>query len=199
MPTLKAIKESKKRAKLLKKANLLNPEKYDLRKPLTSRQIGQINKLWNGPKHKDGGRGQGWKNTLNNPDIVKRHLSKKKANLLKEQGYQVVNQTVYIPKNGAKEIHVKGMEIVKKYSDAIEKDFIFPTGDILKNLQELSSRPLKTNQYVTVKIGNNAPFNQTFDSFLTLLNYLGKWKPRDKFSDREELIGHMSLVEIFEN
>lgn len=199
MPTLKAIKTAKKKAKLLKKAHLLNPEKYDLRKPLTSRQIGQINKLWDGPKHKDGGRGQGWKKTLNNPDIVKRHLSKKKANQLKSLGYQVVNQTVYIPKDGAIDIHVKGDEIVKRYSDAIEKDFIFPRGGILDQLEKLSNKTLKRNQYVTVKIGNNAAFNQSFDSFVTLLNYLGKWKPRDKFADREDLIGKMSLVEIFDN
>jgi len=199
MSKRKAIqKEYKRKARLLKKHKLID---YDLRKELSPAQMAAITKKWAGKKDHDGeGHHGGFGYLIENKKdkYIHRHVSKKRARQLKELGYPVHGQRVYIDKEGFDNIHIRGDQIIKQNDEKRIKDFLLGGADILKELEKRLNKNLKPNETVTVRIGNNSPFRTALPSYESLLNYVSNWQPKADFNRRDELIGLMSLVEFIE-
>lgn len=196
MSTRKAIKEYKRKARLLKKHNLID---FDLRHNLTAAQKAVISKKWNGRKNHDGeGHHGGFGYLIENKKnrYTHRHVSKKRAKQLKALGYPVHGQRVYIDKEGYKKISIKGNQIIKENDEKKIKDFLLTGADVLKEIEKRLSKKLKPHETVTVRIGDNAAFRTKLVSYESLLNYVSNWKPRKDFNRRDELIGLMSIVEF---
>ena len=190
-------KQQKEIAKKLKSAKLID---FDLRRNLTPAQKGRITKLWKGPKHKEtGGRGEGWKTILDNEQIVFRSVSKKREKQLVELGYRSNGKgRVYIDSEGFDEVHIKRNKIIKKKPGKVISDLLIPDRDVLETLERLTDKPMPRGMEVTVRIGDYAPFRQSFVSFESLLRYVSNWKPKKDLEQRDNLVGQMSIVKIFE-
>ena len=64
--------------------------------------------------------------------------------------------------------------------------------DFFDNAKKVFSKKLKKGEYVSVRIGDNRPFNRTFTDINTLLNYMQGWTPIDE--QKEKLISHISII-----
>jgi hypothetical protein len=69
----------------------------------------------------------------------------------------------------------------------------------------LYNKKLGKHEYITVKIGDNRPFNTTFPNLNSLLNYMHAWQPKDAikypnsdWAKKENMISHISIVKIFD-
>ena len=192
MPTRRQLKETKRQAKLLKKAGLIE---YDLRRTLTPAQRGRITKLWKGPKDKETGRRtQGWKPILDSGEYVFRTVNKKRIRQFDELGYRTAKKRIYIHARGFDKVHIKGNKIVKSKPGKQTEDLLIPPENFLKELEARVGTPRKKGEFLTVRIGDREPFSKSFVSYQSLLQYIEKWKPHDKFADREALINQMSIV-----
>lgn len=60
---------------------------------------------------------------------------------------------------------------------------------------------LKDDEYVTVRIGGNAPFKVAYDknAYQLFIGYLTNWTPKDEGANKDELIDQMSIVRIARN
>lgn len=186
-------KEYKRKARLLKKHKLIN---YDLRHDLTPAQMAVITKKWSGrPDHDGEGHHGGFGHLIENNEVVKRHVSKKRARDLKRLGYPVHKQSVYINKRGYENVHIQHDRIIYREKGKQVADFLLQGNDILKTLERRFNRGIKKNQRITVRIGNYAPFSVSMTSYEDLHKYITKWQPSGGgVATREDLIDQMSIV-----
>lgn len=64
--------------------------------------------------------------------------------------------------------------------------------DFFENAKKVFAKKLKKGEYISVRIGDNRPFNRSFTDINTLLNYMHAWTPIDE--QKEKLIGHISII-----
>lgn len=195
MPTRKEIAEYKKKAKILKRYKLID---HDLRSKPTPAQRAVVTRLWKGRIAKDPNRRShfaGWGSILTDSDTIVRTVSDKRARQLKQLGYRVSGRRVFLDSEGADKLHIKGNKIIRTYPDKEIEDILIGAKEIIPELERLTTdRPLKSNEFVTVRIGDHSPFRERFDNINRLLNYVSKWQPRKDFHLRDDLINQMSIV-----
>ena len=69
--------------------------------------------------------------------------------------------------------------------------------DFHAKLKHLSKTKLKKNQFITVKIGDHATFNNRFQNYADLFHYVNNvFSPKDRGESKENLMRYMSIVEI---
>jgi len=172
-------------AKKLKLNKLIS---YDLRKSLNPQQKAAITRQWN--QYGDFIEG----------DYVKRSVSKKRAIKMKQTGFKTHNKNVWLPTEGfdKHKIRIKGDKVIYSSADKYRIIPIQLKSEFLAKLKKLSKKKLKRGEFVTVKIGVNAPFWKLFTSYGELLNYVTGWEPKEDKNIKDELIGQMSTVVYFD-
>lgn len=188
MPKRNTQNTIKQRARALKRAGVID---YDLRRTLTPGQKAAITRAWRGTGR--GVQSLPWGRIVSRDDIVRRTVSPKKAKLLRQLGYAVAGRRVFIDTEGHPEVHIRGNKIIKSGRGKKEiVDFIVDKENLLATLKRLSGTKLPPNEFLTVKIGNNAAFRRRFVSYSQLLRYLSHWKPKKDFNMRDDLINQRS-------
>lgn len=66
--------------------------------------------------------------------------------------------------------------------------------DFFNNAKKVFAKKLKKGEYVTVRVGDNRPFNRSFTDIKSLLNYMKEWRPND--ASKENLISHISITRL---
>lgn len=160
---------------------------FDLRKKLTASQKSSITK--NYKKYRD---------IIDFPnEFVKRYVSKKTINEFKKAKiYTILNNKVYIPKNGYEDIKIgnyfgkkaiiRTMPLKTRGQQKKVIDIIDSQKNILKNEDFLRGK-LPPNSDITARIGDNSPFIQGYSSVRELLAYINTTFTQD-------LISQISLV-----
>jgi hypothetical protein len=185
-------------AKKLKKLGVYNYNIRDLKTELNNNktvpQKSVISRLWK--EHKNHG---------NKKAFVKRHVSHSRAKQLKQSGFSVAGQTVFIPTDGfdPHKIRIRGNSVVYKNHAREERTrLVIPgsksKGNLVSLIENEFKRPMTFGYSVTVRIGDNAPFSIRFNNAERLNRYLSRWSPRDPKSNRERLISQMRVVKIFD-
>jgi len=170
---------------------------WDLRRKLDPIQIDYADELY-----------KEYKYILNRPEkYVKRRVSQKTRDIWEQHGYATNNKYLILPTNGYTSIHVSSEQIIRKREDIdqgtgevmVKREKIYPDVgiDLYNKIMHTFSLPLETGERVTLKIGKNAPFSQSYDSAEKLLNYVTNWIPKDKDVDKADLIAQMSTVRVF--
>lgn len=176
----------------LKKLGVLN---YDLRKPLSTGQKANITKKANQ-----------FAGVLSRPGMYfKLGADKKTIRNAHQAEYLTSKTSIFIKrkpfytsasiKNGV--ITLK--ELQGDGSRELEYKIHLPgTKEFFKLSEKLAKQPRNKNQWLTLKIGGNAPFNRTFQNVNQLLNYLSSFKLKDG-GNWEELMPEISLVTMKTN
>lgn len=181
-----AEKSYKEKARLLKKAGLLN---IDLRKTPTSSQKGTITKAFD--KHKS---------LLSNlQDFTIRTVSRKTAKSIDTAALKIKTKSgkekLFIPTPHGEKVRIKKGRVnldTKNYHEEI-----YPGGwQFFDNAKKIFKKKLGKNEYITVRIGENAAFNRTFKDINSLLFYMRDWSPKDAQESKQNLIGHISIVKV---
>lgn len=67
-------------------------------------------------------------------------------------------------------------------------------------LKKLSQTKLKKNQFISVRIGDNATFSSRFKNYADLYHYVQNvFQPKDKGQTKAGILRYMSVVEIETN
>lgn len=162
---------------------------YDLRYTLSSAQKSVITK-----KFKE------YSQFLKHPDeFHSAHVGDKTAKVLKQAGFKVTPKgRAIIPLKKYDTAQIKKGRIYFKGKEGKETTYLVGHKDFHRKLKELSERPLKRNQMITVRIGDRAPFARKFDTYAELFYYLeNEFEAKDKGKTYENLLPLMSLVEIY--
>lgn len=108
-----------------------------------------------------------------------------------------------VPLKGFDSATIRGEKIIfegrnKKMGKRIKETVtLAQSHDFHAKLKHLSKTKLKKNQYLTVKIGDNASFNNRFQNYADLFHYVNNvFTPKDKGQSKEKLMRHISIVEI---
>lgn len=183
----------KAKAKALKAIGAL--PSYDLRKPLNESQKRHIRRVWRelheiatAPEKffiREVSRTTG-KTAKDNGIASKALTGKKKAK-------------IYIPRDHYQTVKIKKDKIILQAQEKkVNKQrhiLLTPTKKLLDRLKYLSEhKKLKPYEYLQVRVGNNSPFHQMFDSYENLLNYLSGWNPKDFKADKDNLIMQISIA-----
>jgi hypothetical protein len=142
---------------------------------------------------------------LKRPDEFKvAKVSKSTAKAMKASGIKVskTNKAI-VPLKGFDKATIKGEKIIfegrnKKTGKGIKETVTLAQAhDFHAKLKHLSKTKLKKNQYLTVKIGDNASFNNRFQNYADLFHYVQNvFTPKDRGQSKEKLLRYMSIVEI---
>ena len=131
-------------------------------------------------------------------------VSKSTAKAMKASGIKVskTNKAI-VPLKGFDKATIKGEKIIfegrnKKTGKGIKETVTLAQAhDFHAKLKHLSKTKLKKNQYLTVKIGDNASFNNRFQNYADLFHYVQNvFTPKDRGQSKEKLLRYMSIVEI---
>jgi hypothetical protein len=145
---------------------------------------------------------------LNNPDKFKvATVSKATKKELKSSGFQVTKTNkAIIPLKGFDKATIKKGTIIFEGVNAKTKKTIKETVTLAtsKNFHDkllsLSKKKLGRNQMLTVKIGDNAAFNNRFQNYADLFHYINNvFTPKDPGESKARLMRYMSVVEISED
>ncbi len=142
---------------------------------------------------------------LKRPDEFKvAKVSKSTAKAMKASGIKVskTNKAI-VPLKGFDKATIKGEKIIfegrnKKTGKGIKETVTLAQAhDFHAKLKHRSKTKLKKNQYLTVKIGDNASFNNRFQNYADLFHYVQNvFTPKDRGQSKEKLLRYMSIVEI---
>ena len=165
-----------KKARELKRAGFLD---YDLRKTLNQGQKSAITKLWK-------------KNSAvitHAENFESRHVAKAAAEKMRRDGYTVNKKgRVFVQKEGYNEVSIKsrkkkdGSREVKITRTADNKKAVtkvYTNFELLRALESVDQKKLKKNQFVTVKIGDNAAFKSKYKDTRQLMDYVKHFQPKD--------------------
>lgn len=135
------------------------------------------------------------------------NVGKKTAKELKESGYKVTRLgKAIIPKKEFSKVEIQKGAI--KYTGTnragekiTEKVTLVSAKNFHSKLLSIAQKPLKKNQMLTIKIGDNAAFNTRFQSYADLHKYLTmEFKPNPGKNGKKQtvaqLMRHISIVEI---
>jgi len=174
----------KSRAKKLKDKGFLN---IDLRKRLSKSDKSLITRRYNN-----------YGKFFTNKFIIRR-VGNKRIKEMKESGFKTFGNKVILPTDGfnPKQIKIKKNKVVYSGADKSREIMIGPKINFLERLERLTKRKLMRGEFVTVRIGENAPFWRTFKDYAELLNYVTGWTPKSLIDSSEELISQMSVVKYF--
>lgn len=132
-------------------------------------------------------------------------IDKKNVKAFKDSGLKVTGKRKsVIPLKGFDDVQVDGEKLIytgrnKRGKKITEKITLAQSGNFHARLKELSELKLKKNQFITVKIGDNATFNNRFQNYADLYHYVQNvFQPKDKGQTKEKLLRYMSIVEIEE-
>jgi Mn-dependent DtxR family transcriptional regulator len=133
-------------------------------------------------------------------------VAKSTAKAMKASGIKVSKTLrAIVPLKGFDTAKIRGEKIVfeganKKTGKRIKETVtLAQAGDFHAKLKHLSKTKLKRNQFLTVKIGDNASFNNRFQNYADMFHYVQNvFEPKDKGVKKEELMRWMSVVEIEE-
>lgn len=131
-------------------------------------------------------------------------VAKATAKAMKASGIKVTKTgKAIVPLKGFDTATIKGEKIIfqgrnKKTGKGIKETVTLAQAhDFHAKLKHLSKTKLKKNQYLTVKIGDNASFNSRFQNYADLFHYVKNvFIPKDKGASKEKLMRYMSIVEI---
>lgn len=183
----------KSKAKALKAIGAL--PSYDLRKSLNESQKRHIRRVWR-ELHEIATAPQ---------KFFIRDVSRHTARTAKDNGIASKSiagkkkAKIYIPRDHYETVKIKKDKIVLQVQETkVNKQrhiLLTPTKKLLDRLKYLSEhKKLKPYEYLQVRVGNNAPFYQMFDSYENLLNYLSVWNPKDFKADKDNLIMQISIA-----
>lgn len=170
----------------MKSAGLID---IDLRKTLTPAQKGAITKRHN--QHKS---------ILNHlQQFTTRTVSNKTAKNITTAALKVKTKSgktkVFIPTPEGQSAHIKKGRVIIESKNYREE--IYPGGrEFFENAKKLFKKKLGKNEYITVRIGSNNAFNRTFKDINSLLFYMRDWNPKDEGEEKDDLIGHISIVKV---
>lgn len=128
-----------------------------------------------------------------------RTVSNKTARHIDTAALKVKTKTgktrVFIPTPEGQKAHIKKGRVIIESKNYREE--IYPGGwKFFENAKKLFKKKLGKNEYITVRIGNNAAFNRTFKDINSLLFYMRNWNPKDEGEEKDDLIGHISIVKV---
>lgn len=108
-----------------------------------------------------------------------------------------------IPLKGFDKATIKGEKIIfegsnKKTGTAVKETVtLAQSHDFHSKLKRLAKTKLEKNQYLSVKIGDNASFNNRFQNYADLFHYVQNvFEPSDSGQSKEKLFRYMSIVEV---
>lgn len=161
---------------------------YDLRKKLSSGQKSHITKLANEYRH-----------ALAYPKAF--HIAKvsaARAKELKDSGFKVTKTgRAIIPLKGYEKASIKPGRIIFSHESYTDETVLGGAKDFYKNAMKLRGKKLKRNQYLTVRIGDNAEFSRKFISWADLINYVNNvFQPKDPGESKERILGFISVVTV---
>lgn len=149
-----------------------------------------------------------FKRLIDHPEEFKvAKVASKTAKVMKASGIKVskTNRAI-IPLKGWSKATVKGDKIIfegtnKKSGNRMKETVtLAQADDFHAKLKRLSKTKLKKNQALTVKIGDNAAFNNSFQNYADLFHYVNNvFTPKDRGQTKEKLIRWMSIVEVEKN
>jgi hypothetical protein len=174
------------KAKELKRLGVIS---YDLRGKLSSAQKGNITRQY----EKYGG-------FIENPQLFHApHVKSKSAKQLKSSGYLVTPKgraIIPLKGNAVARISQSGEIRFEKPGEKTRTLLKRGTENFMERLKKAMKKKLASNQMVTVKIGNNSPFNKArFSSYAELFYYMDNlFDPHD--DDIANLWPFMQIVEI---
>jgi len=184
-PSNRQLNKARNDLKILKAFGFID---YDLRKPLSPYRQKKASKLIKEHTH-----------IINSPDeFVKRKVSKETKNNWEKQGYESSKKYLIIPKQGYDKIHVSKDRMIRSNYEKKEVTYSATGTDLYNQLSNVSKRPLKVHEYITIRIGESAMFHTRFDNMQDLLNYVNRWHPKDKGVIKEELIKQFNVVRFFD-
>ncbi len=133
-------------------------------------------------------------------------VSKQTKKVMKSSGITVTKKDkAIIPLKGFDSAKVVKEKIIfegtnKKTGKKIKETVtLAQAGDFHAKLKNLSKKKLKRNEYLTVKIGDNAAFNSRFQNYADLFHYVKNvFTPKDPGVNKEKLFRFISVVEIQE-
>jgi len=174
------------KAKELKRLGVIS---YDLRSTLSSAQKGNITRQY----EKYGG-------FIENPHLFHApHVKTKSAKSLKSSGYLVTPKgRAIIPLKGNSIARISASGEIRFEKPGEKSRTLLRRGNetFLERLKRAMNRKLANNQMVTVKIGDNSPFNKSrFSSYAELYFYLQDFEPDDDDPDAN-VWPFMQIVEI---
>ena len=137
---------------------------------------------------------------VENPDLFHAPVVKSKtAKSLKKSGYLVTPRgRALIPLKGNAIARISQSGEIRFEKPGEKSRVLLKRGNesFMDRLKRAMSRKLKNNQMVTVKIGNNSPFERArFSSYAQLFFYLEGFEPDDDDPD-ENVWPFMQIVEI---
>lgn len=181
------------KARLLKKAGFVD---YDLRRNLTQAQKGVITKAWN-------------KNSAvitHADNFVSRKVAPKTADKMKRDGYTVNKKgRVFVQLEGYEKVQIKShaktggrdITVIRATGNKKSVTKVLVGKELVDALENFDDKKLKKNQFVTIRIGDNAAFKQSYKGKALLMNYIkNSFNPKDKGTDKDYLISQMSIVTI---
>lgn len=188
-----AIKNKQKLKKTIAKLSAIGLINYTPTQPLTKGQLTWVINRANKYAH-----------LLKKPEDFKvAKVSKTTAKELKACGYDVtIKDRAIIPLKGFKSAKISrgklkfdgvtpgGAKITETVTLSTAKDFY-------SKLEKLNKKKLKRNQYLTVKIGDNAEFKRKFTNYEDLYNYITYvFEPKDRGQTKAKIMRYMSIVEL---
>lgn len=184
----------KKQGRKLKKAGIIN---FDLRRNLTPQQKAAITR-----------QSKKYGEVLDSDQFVTRHISTKKAKILKGRGYATYNNKVWIPTDGAERVQVttkwikgKKMDVIKrtktdKKMRLSEIELIIAKDRLHDEIEAQMATMLPRGQFYTARFFGHSAFSDRFTSLESLNNYLKNFTPKDKKTSKDELLASISIISI---
>jgi hypothetical protein len=134
-------------------------------------------------------------------------VSKSTAKAMRDSGIKVTAKLkAIVPLKGFDSAKIRGEKIVfegvnKKTGKKLKETVtLAQAGEFHAKLKNLAKTKLKKNQYLTVKIGDNASFNNRFQNYADLFHYVQNvFQPKDVGQTKEKLMRYMSVVEVEES
>jgi hypothetical protein len=200
-------KSLRNNARRLKALGLID---YDLRRALSPGQKSNITRL-----------ARKYSGIVDHPaEFVKRTVSKKTADLLKDSGYQTFKNKktksyrTVIPSKDTVSVRIKNDRLIREFPTHRETSLLFLRHDFLSRLEQEHERHVNLygeeyyqtgeGKFFTVKIGDAGAWHH-FRSPYVLLNYIEQWQPKDVLNPnskhfrrtdlKNELITQMALIE----
>jgi hypothetical protein len=207
--TKRAVHDLKAALKQLKKIGVPSAAKYDARKPLTKSQKETVRKNYKKYAEIIEGRSQ-----YVTRDASKLTQAEKKS--LEAKGYHVVNNRLFIDKQGFDKVNIqrktfktedgKQIPTVKikrsKEGERPETEYHMPSHEF-SNLQENLLRQyerghFKSGDFMGVKIGRGGRARRVMMlSVSSIYKYLvDDFEPKDRGTDKDELLNHITLIKI---
>ncbi len=169
----------------------------DLRTKLTSSEKGWITRLYNQ-----------YHEIVTAPDHFF-ELTSSRATALIAKSNGLLTSTVkrnkrskiFVPRDGFDSIRLEKSRIIRTRTEKHVKKkteiLLTPPLEFLDRLKWMSdNHKLKPWEFLMVRVGNSSPFNQRFDSYDSLMNYLNIWTPNDQ--EKIDVIRQLILTSFYD-